>query len=560
MEHPYGLFSIAPPLVAIFLAIVTRRPIVSLIAGLFFGALVTTGGDPLAATADLLEIHLWPTLIDPGKMRVFAFTLLMAGMIGVISRSGGMQGLIQLIAPLAKTRRGGQLTTWFAGLVVFFDDYANTILLGSTLRPLTDRLKISREKLAYLVDSTAAPVASLALLSTWIAVEVDYIGEGIGKVDEGSGLKPMELFIASIPYRFYALMALVMVPLIAFSGRDFGPMLRKERESLGTAPGKLDAQPMEDDASEEDANATFDPSKARWYNAAAPIAMTLAVVMWLLYITGKQSLGDVESPKLREILGAADSSLALQYGSLAGLILAGSLAIFQKLLDGPGVIAATGKGMKVVLPAIAILWCASALSRMTGSKSVDGVKSESSESYEFQDHRLYAGRYLKNVVIPSEEDLETNKNPRIVKMMPTIVFVLAAVLAFSTGTSFGTMGLLMPTAISVTYQLLEATGGGAVDPNHPILLGCVASVLSGAVFGDHCSPISDTTILSSQACRCDHISHVVTQMPYAVVVGFVSIGLGTIPLGFGVSLAILLPIQIAALVAIVMLFGKKVAE
>ena len=179
MSHPYGLLSVIPPVVAIVLAIATRRPILSLLIGILCGALVTTGGDPIAAIADLCEVHLWPTLIDPGKMRVFAFTLLMAGMIGVICRCGGMQGLIRLISPLARGRRSGQLTTWLMGLVVFFDDYANTILLGSTLGPLCDRLRISREKLAYVVDSTAAPVASLALLSTWIAVEVDYIGEGI---------------------------------------------------------------------------------------------------------------------------------------------------------------------------------------------------------------------------------------------------------------------------------------------------------------------------------------------------------------------------------------------
>ena len=549
MEHPYGLLSTIPPVAAIVLAMITRRPIVSLLLGIFCGALVTTGGDPITAVADTLEVHLWPTLIDPGKMRVFAFTLLMAGMIGVISRCGGMQGLIQLISPLAKTRRSGQLTTWLLGLVVFFDDYANTILLGSTLRQVCDRLRISREKLAYLVDSTAAPVASLALLSTWIAVEVDYIGEGIQGIGGATDLKPMELFIASIPYRFYAWMALLLVPLIAITGRDFGPMLKRERALQSDPTEASTSEPSEPDSEQT-------PAPPRWYNAVLPIATTLIVVIYLLYVTGTNNLGPPEqgdAPALRDILGAADSSLALQYGSLAGLALAAMLCWSQRILSGAEIIRATGNGMRVVLPAIAILWCASALSRMTGSRSVDGV---ASESFEFQDHRLYTGDYLAAAILPSG-DVDSSGSS-VVKWMPTAIFLLAGVLSFSTGTSFGTMGLLMPMSVTLIYGLL-ASGGEAVSPTHPILLACVASVLSGAVLGDHCSPISDTTILSSQSCGCDHISHVVTQLPYALLAGAVAVLLGTLPLGWGVSVWVLLPLQFAALVAVLRLAGTKVA-
>ncbi len=556
MEHPYGLLSIIPPLVAIVLAIVTRRPVVSLIVGIYFGAIVTAGGNPLAAFADTCEVHLWPTLVDPGKMRVFSFTLLMAGMIGVISRCGGMRGLIQLISPLAKTRRGGQLTTWAIGLVVFFDDYANTILLGGTLRPLCDRLKISREKLAYLVDSTAAPVASLALLSTWIAVEVDYIAEGIDGTSTTADLKPIELFIASIPYRFYAVLALLMVPLIALTGRDFGPMLKKERECLAAEPA--DPSPRDQPANDQPLSSSSS-EPARWYNAAAPIALTLAVVVWLLYVTGTQNLALEEGATvaLRDILGAADSSLALQYGSLAGLALAALLCRLQGILDGGEILRATGNGMRVVLPAIAILWCASALSRMTGSRSVDGA---ASSGYEFKDHRLYTGDFLAAKIMPDSESASDGEaaDRSVVKLLPTAVFLLAAFLAFSTGTSFGTMGLLMPMTVTLACDLLESSGG-VVSPSDPILLASVAGVLSGAVFGDHCSPISDTTILSSQACGCDHIAHVITQMPYALLVGIVSIALGTLPLGWGASVWLLLPLQLAALIGLLMLIGKKVS-
>ncbi|MCG8651972.1 MAG: hypothetical protein MI861_19180, partial [Pirellulales bacterium] len=548
--HPYGLLSVIPPLAAIVLAIVTRRPVVSLIVGIFCGALVTSGGAPIKAIADTCEVHLWPTLVDPGKMRVFAFTLLMAAMVGVISRCGGMHGLIQVIAPLARTRRGGQLTTWLLGMVIFFDDYANTILLGGTLRPLCDRLKISREKLAYLVDSTAAPVASLALLSTWIAVEVDYIDEGISATGAGEDVPAMELFIASIPFRFYPLMALFLVPLVALTGRDFGPMLKKERLRQSTPPEDLEEQ-----------QAPTESVSPRWYNAAAPIALTLGVVVGLLYLTGRDNLevaGD-QPPALRDILGAADPSLALQYGALAGLALIAVMCRVQRLLTGAEILQAAGNGMKVVLPAIAILWCASALSRMTGNRSVND---EPSARYEFTDHRLYTGDYLASKIMPaSSQDDQTQMSPdaTVIKLLPTVVFVLAGILAFSTGTSFGTMGLLMPMAVTLAYDLLSAQGT-AVALTHPILLACVASVLSGAVFGDHCSPISDTTILSSQACRCDHISHVVTQIPYALTVGLVSILLGTLPLGWGISVWILLPVQLAVIVGVLWIFGRKVDD
>lgn len=541
-DHPYGWLSLLPPLMAIVLAIATRRAVLSLVAGVFVGALITTGGNPLAAVWQTCEVHLWPTLIDPGKMRVFSFTLLMGGLVGVISQSGGMRGLVNLLSRFARGRRSGQFTTWVLGLVVFFDDYTNTILLGSTLRGVCDRLKISREKLAYLVDSTAAPVASLALLSTWIAVELDYIRDGLADVDTDSSFSPIGLFIASIPYRFYALMALLFVPLIALSGRDFGPMLNAELVAKSKA--------TEDSESEQE---SADGQPARWYNAVIPIVVTLAVVVWLIYQTGSESAG--QDAALRDIVGSADSSLALMYGALAGLAIAALMCRMQRLLDSTEILSATGKGMRIVLPAIAILWGASALSRMTSSKNVDGVAS--TRPYEFKDHRLYTAEYLATKVLPPEEsEAKSTTTTATVRLMPTSVFLLAAVLSFATGTSFGTMGILMPMTVALTYRLLLAQNG-AVQPADPILLSCVASVLSGAVFGDHCSPISDTTILSSQSSGCDHIAHVTTQLPYALLVGGVTVVLGTIPMGWGVSLWIVLPIQFATLVAVLALFGKK---
>ena len=232
-EHPYGWLSIAPPLVAVVLAIATRRILASLVAGLAFGAMVTAGGQPVTALIDLFETHLWQTAIDAEKLRVFAFSLLLSAMIGVIQVSGGMRGLVELLTPWARSRRSGQLVTWLLGLLVFFDDYANCLLVGGTMRATSDRLRISREKLAFLVDSTAAPVAGVAVISTWIAIELEYIREGLLNLDPqlATGLNPFELFIACIPYRFYVIQMLLFLPLMAMLRRDFGPMLAAERRA-----------------------------------------------------------------------------------------------------------------------------------------------------------------------------------------------------------------------------------------------------------------------------------------------------------------------------------------
>ena len=553
-EHPYGWLSLAPPVAAILLAIATRKVVPALLAGIFAGALLTTGGNPIQAVYDALELHLWNTLVDPGKLRVFSFTLLMGAMIGVINKAGGMQGLIAIVAQWAKSRRSGQLTTWLLGLVIFFDDYANTMLLGNTLRPLCDRLKISREKLAFLVDSTAAPVAGLALVSTWIAVELEYIRDGLSELNAADGWTPIDLFVSSIKYRFYVLLALVFVPLTALLRRDFGPMLRAEHRALrGEPPVAVDQSITEENEPDEDVS-------ARWFNAVLPIVVTVGLVLYLIIDTGRSSIladDPTATPNLREMFGSADSSFALHYGALAGLTVASALAFLQGILSSKQIVRAAGYGAKMVLPALMILLCASTMSRMTSNKSVDGQPDDG--TFKFKNHRLYTGIWMQSALIGATDDSSTEASPRFsYKLLPTIVFLLASVVAFCTGTSYGTMGILVPMVIPLAYAMVTASGQ-TVTPADPILLCCVGGVLAGAVFGDHCSPISDTTVLSSQSSGCDHIAHVRTQMPYAVSVAAVSVLLGTLPLGYGVSIWILFPLQIAALFGILLLFGK-VAE
>lgn len=548
-DHPYGWLSLLPPLIAVVLAIATRRVVFSLFCGIFAGALVTTGGDIFPAIHDTFEIHLWKTLTDEGKLRVFSFTILMGALVGVIDHSGGMTGLVNSLSRFARTRRSGQLTTWFLGLLVFFDDYANTMLIGNTLRPVCDRLKISREKLAYVVDSTAAPVAGLAIVSTWIAFELDVVRDGIENTGAGLDWNPFSIFLASIPYRFYVLTALVMVPIVAISRRDFGPMLAAERRAFSATNESLSVSRSE----------AVEKKPARAINAILPIALTLIVVLAIISRTGNAAFAADHpgvSPNLSDLFGSGDSSIALMYGGLVGFATAASLAWIQRLLSSSEILNAAGAGVKIVMTAVAILWMASTMSRMTGNKSYKGDTTQT--SYEHKDHRLYTGDFLKEVIVPGEgEDSDASKLTST-RLLPTTVFLLAAFIAFCTGTSFGTMGILVPMVVPVAYSLLSGPDG--LSPQHPILLCSIGGVLAGAVFGDHCSPISDTTVLSSQSSSCDHIAHVWTQMPYAVVAALVAILLGTLPIGWGVSVWILLPLQFIALIGIVFCIGSVADE
>ncbi|MGD9633719.1 MAG: Na+/H+ antiporter NhaC family protein [Pirellulales bacterium] len=554
VEHPYGWLSIAPPVVAIVLAIATRRVLFALFAGLAVGSLILTGGNPIAATVDLLENQLWQSTIQPDKLRVYAFSMTLSAMIGVIQIGGGMRGMVELLTPWARSRASGQIVVYLTGLLVFFDDYANCLLIGGTMRPTCDRLRISREKLSFLVDATAAPVAGLAIVSTFIAIELEYIREGITNLPPAiaAGLNPFELFLACIPYRFYVIQMLLFLPLIAFMKRDFGPMLAAERRA---AAGETPAWATSDFAVDP-----YDDGQgvrtSHWSNAIVPLAVTLSMTLWLIYATGAAKIAQ-SSPDLagfarfRASFGSGDSSLALYYGGLAGLFVAVVLARWRERLPGKRIAWAAGTGAKMVLPALLILLLAGAMSRMTGNKSTSGAPT--TQAFEHQHERLYTGDFLKGVLISVSENTEHD----ITVWLPTVVFVLACTIAFCTGTSYGTMGILVPMVIPLATALTEVSTAQELAAN-PIFLCAMGSVLAGAIFGDHCSPISDTTILSALASGCDHMAHVNTQLPYAFAVGGVAILFGTLPIGFGISVWLLLALQLIVLAGLLLLVGKRV--
>jgi Na+/H+ antiporter NhaC len=503
-------FSLAPPLVAIALALLFREVVTALLAGVWLGALGLTGFDPLAATWRTIDTYIVPAIADADHASIIVFSMLLGGMVGLMSRMGGTQGIVEAVAPLARTPRRGMLATWAAGLAIFFDDYANTLIVGNTMRPITDRLKISREKLAYLVDSTAAPVAALVPVSTWVGYEISLIADGIaiaqsqhaGEAEllaQLGSASAFGIFLHTIPYLFYPWRALAFVAMTSIMQRDFGPMATAERRAAsGRGLHRPGAQLALDSEARE-----LEPKEGvapRWWNAALPVLTVVVVVLGGLWTTGRASAGPGAS--VMDVFGAADPFSTLLWGSLAGCIVAFVLATSQRLLTMNEAIDAWVGGLRAMVIAMVILTLAWSLGAITESLGTAG--------------------FLSGL-------LEGNLPLRL---LPWAVFVTGAAMAFATGTSWGTMAILIPLVVPLTVSL-----GGAADfdggAHYSILLGAISSVLAGAIFGDHCSPISDTTVLSSTASACDHVDHVRTQLPYALSVAVVAMLFGDIGTAWG---------------------------
>jgi Na+/H+ antiporter NhaC len=512
-----GWTSLLPPLVAILLAILFHQVVLALVVGIWLGAVLAFGADPFTGFLRTFDTYIVGALADGDHVTVLVFSFLLGGMLGIIHRSGGTRGIVTVVAGWARTPRSGQLATWIMGLVIFIDDYANSLLVGNTMRPLTDRLKISREKLAYIVDSTAAPVASIAIISTWIGVEVGLIRDAF----DGLGIErdAFGAFVASLPYRFYPIFALVFGFMIAVSGRDFGPMLKAERRARTTGKVLRDgAMPLADFES-----TSLEPREdrpARWFNAALPIVVVVGAVLTFIYFLGRQASIDAGDPlDLKTIVGNADSYAALLWASALGVVVALVLAVGQRILSIHEAVEAWAQGMKSILPAMTILTLAWAIGMITSD--------------------MHTADYMV-------ERLGGTLSPQ---WIPALVFLLSGITSFATGSSWGTMGILMPLVIPLAHNLAPG--------NEVILLGSISSVLAGAVWGDHCSPISDTTVLSSMASSSDHVDHVTTQLPYAMLVGGVGILVGDLATALGVPFWISWVVGIAILAVFLRTVGKK---
>ena len=491
-----GWLSILPPVLAILIALLFKRVIPALFLGIWIGAWIAVGGafGWFYGLFDAFQVYVRDAMTDGDHVSIILFTLMIGGMVGIISKSGGMQGVVNRIVRWADTPRKGQLATGLLGLVIFFDDYANTLVVGNTMRPVTDRLRVSREKLAYIVDSTAAPVACLAFVTTWIGYEVGIIGAAVEQI-AGYDESAYSIFLNSIPYSFYPILAIFFVFAVANSRRDFGPMYQAELRARSTGAVLRPGAKVDEAAAEGQELAPKPGQPTRIVNAILPILVLVGGVLLGLWITG-------EGTSLRDIVGSADSYKALMWASLAGVLVAGGLAVGQRILTLEETVEAWYAGLKAMLFAMIILVLAWSLSAITGV--------------------LHTADYLVSV-------LGEALNPGF---LPAIIFLLAAATAFATGSSWGTMGILMPLVVPLVWAVLQANA--MAEPEHfHILYSTVSCVLAGSVWGDHCSPISDTTILSSMASGCDHIDHVRTQIPYAMTVGLVALLLGTLPAGFG---------------------------
>jgi Na+/H+ antiporter NhaC len=530
-----GWLSLLPPLIAILLALIARQVLVALFVGVWIGAVIIYDYNPFTGFFYGLTKYIALAPADPDKMAIIVFSLTLGGMVGVISRMGGTQGIVEKLAKYASNSQRGQFVTWLMGIFIFFDDYANTLIVGNTMRPLADKLKISREKLSYLVDSTAAPVANIAIISTWIGFEISLIGtsfEPLGITDN-----PYLTFFKTIPYNFYPLFALVIGLTVAISGRDFGPMLKAERRAL--TKGQLlapNATPISNlDAREITAEENVEK---KWFNGFIPIGvviLTTIIGLWFTGLTALQARGtDLGSTGTIQyislVIGESDSYAVLMWASFLGSFVAIFLAIGQKILSLDQSIAAWIGGIKAMIIAALILTMAWSIGNIcTDLKTAD---------------------YIIHI---SEGFLSPY-------FIPLLSFFIASIISFATGTSWGVMAILMPIVIPIAHLVPQADPAITMTQQQAIFLSTIASVLAGATFGDHCSPISDTTIMSSMASGADHIDHVRTQLPYALFGGILSMVIGYIPVGFGVNPFIMLSIGVVIILLVIRFLAPKVQQ
>jgi len=566
---------LVPPLLAITLALTTRQVLFSLLVGVLLGSMLHHDSFVVGA-ARVFDTYIVDAMTDKTHASIILFSVALAGMVGVISRSGGTRGIVKELVKYAHGPRSGQLATWAMGLFIFFDDYANTLVVGNTMRPLTDRLRISREKLSYLVDSTSAPVASLAIISTWIGYEISLISDSFQKCGIGQWTG-YAAFMESIPYRFYCILTIVMVFLIGLLVRDFGPMAEAEKRTrrTGRTLGE-DAHPLSSYGTDETEPPAGTP--LRWYNAMLPIATLIVMTMYGLYYTGCNGLLDdarakakvvmrqqfiqaetvkagrnpddkalvaieaqvkaatpaieaeaakvLDAAPLRDVIAKAESGQVLLWSAFTCSL----LAILLPLIQG------VGGGLEQLFDA----WVAGAKSMVLATMILIlawslGAVCEHLHTADFIVH------YAKDVVSPW--------------VLPGMTFVIASAMAFATGTSWGTMSIVLPLAIPLAHKL------GVSQHLEPlvyqnVLFGTIGAVLSGACFGDHSSPISDTTIMSSMASGCDHVDHVRTQLPYALVVAGTAVLCCYVPSGLGISPLWTIPFGVAVILAVIWFVGE----
>ena len=513
-----GFWSVIPPLVAITLALLTKEVVFSLVLGILSGSVIYT----LAADLPLISIFTTPVnlMLDKmsGNVALLVFPCLLGALVALITKAGGSRAYGEWAASKLKSKTSASVATGLLGCLIFIDDYFNCFTVGTVMRPVTDKYGLSREKLAYLIDATAAPICIIAPISSWAASVISYFPT------DGS-ISGMTAFLSSIPMNLYAILSIIMVFWMATHPRgDFGPMAIAERRAMET--GDLGA---DDEAEAADAAAHAESAAStngRVIDLVLPILVLIALSVYFMIYLGYEYGGT----NLFEAFGNTDASLALAIASFCTLIFAFLMFVPRKLMSFHQFFDTLVEGIKSMLPAAVILSLA---------WTISGVCRD----------LLVTGEFVGEMV-------QTSNMP--VAVIPAIMFLIAGVLSFATGTSWGTFGLLIPIILDVC---------SVVAPE--LTITALSSILAGSVFGDHCSPISDTTIMSSTGAGCRHIDHVATQMPYAVTcaavcfVGYLVAGF-TYTMGYGISLVITDAVAIIGLLAVLMIMpkvwtGKKAA-
>ncbi len=489
----FGVWGIIPPLLTISLAFFTKDVIISLFIGILSGTLIVAGGNPGIALMRLTDA-VAASLADGWNIRIFLFCALLGGLVGMMQKTGAAGSFGKWASSKLKTHTGSQLMTFFFGMLIFIDDYFNSLTVGTVMRPISDKTRTSRAKLAYILDSTAAPVCIIAPISSWVVTVMSIVkdSEGFQKL----GITPFEFFISSIPYNLYALTALLLVVVVAVTGRDFGPMkLSEQRARQGTLfNSEKYGQTTSGKADESN-------PRAKPVDMLLPIAVLIAaalfffpVTTWLGALDGetvttiKQAMAQIA---LADAFKNTDASVALFYAIIFTVTVTYIYYLARGLMDIKSAGETLQSGTKQMVPALIILAMAWTIGGIIKSSPADGG--------------LGLGKFLSKLVVDGNFPFA---------WIPVIVFILSALIAFATGTSWGTFGIMIPLVMPIAVELAETKGLDVAALSNAAYIS-IAAVIGGAVFGDHASPISDTTILSSTGAGCPHLEHVATQMPYA---------------------------------------------
>ncbi len=504
----YATFwALVPPIIAIVLALITKEVYSSLFIGILAGGLIYSSFNFETTVVHVFKEGFIDSVADSYNIGIIIFLVLLGALVAMMNKTGGSAAFGRWAAKHIKTTLGAQLATIALGVLIFIDDYFNCLTVGSVMRPVTDKKNISREKLSYLIDATAAPVCIIAPISSWAAAVAGFAkGAGVA-----SG---MSLFVRAIPYNFYAILTIVMMIFIAVSRFDYGPMKKFEAKArMGKAIEELDAKKF-DEIKEND--------KGKVVDLIIPVVfLIIACVIGMIYSGGFFTQGEEGYRSFITAFSNSDASVGLVYGSFITIIFAVIYFLCRRVISFKDCMEAIPEGLKAMTPAILILVCAWTLKAMTDS--------------------LGAKIFISQLVEGSASSFQM--------FLPAIIFAIAVALSFSTGTSWGTFGILIPIVLSVF---------SGADGNITII--AISACMAGAVCGDHCSPISDTTIMASAGAECNHINHVSTQLPYALTVAGVSF-VTYIIAGFVKSAWISLPIGIALMIGTLFVLkltlGKK---